>query len=217
MAQTSVASAEHEICYGTSALRVEDGVTAQSRGEKKKKGKTQWKSLPLDIAPAYTSPRRKGTGGRKWENSTSKSPRRGRNQKGNVQAREPFADEILTAPLPVEQTAEMARQQIEYYFSVQNLCSDIYLRSCMDVDGYVPVVMLASFNRIASFHTDMPSLCTSLAESEYLYYEPENQKVRVRVGWENWLLPNAEGGRGVVSWVLVPEEEVVEQSAYQDE
>jgi hypothetical protein len=36
----------------------------------------------------------------------------------------------------------------EYYFSVENLCKDLYLRSKMDEEGYVLISEIASFNRI---------------------------------------------------------------------
>ena len=67
----------------------------------------------------------------------------------------------------------------------------------MDEDGYVPVAMLAAFNRIAAIHTDIPTMCDALKKSELLEFDDVNEKVRVRTGWENWLFPNAQGGRGV--------------------
>lgn len=30
-------------------------------------------------------------------------------------------------------------QQIEYYFSIDNLCKDVFLRLHMDADGWVPI------------------------------------------------------------------------------
>ncbi|KAJ3085438.1 hypothetical protein HK102_014166 [Quaeritorhiza haematococci] len=41
------------------------------------------------------------------------------------------------------------RCQIEYYFSIENLCRDIYFRRQMDpATGYVPLRMVANFNRV---------------------------------------------------------------------
>jgi la-related protein 1 len=48
--------------------------------------------------------------------------------------------------------------QIEYYFSVENLCRDIYLRSQMDEEGYVPVEIIAAFNRVRAWTTDLAFL-----------------------------------------------------------
>ena len=43
------------------------------------------------------------------------------------------------------------RAQIEYYFSTENLCRDMYLRGMMDHDGYVKLAEICKFNRIRSF------------------------------------------------------------------
>eukprot|EP00617_Octactis_speculum_P015163 CAMPEP_0185758866 /NCGR_PEP_ID=MMETSP1174-20130828/17556_1 /TAXON_ID=35687 /ORGANISM="Dictyocha speculum, Strain CCMP1381" /LENGTH=1147 /DNA_ID=CAMNT_0028438929 /DNA_START=372 /DNA_END=3815 /DNA_ORIENTATION=+ len=42
------------------------------------------------------------------------------------------------------------RLQIEYYFSAQNLCKDMYLRSRMDPEGFVSLQEVMGFNRIRS-------------------------------------------------------------------
>lgn len=38
----------------------------------------------------------------------------------------------------------------EYYFSVDNLCRDIYFRMQWDNEGYVPISFIAEFNRVKS-------------------------------------------------------------------
>jgi len=45
---------------------------------------------------------------------------------------------------------ETVRSQIEYYFSAQNLCRDMYLRSQMDEQGSVSFETLLGFNRLKS-------------------------------------------------------------------
>ena len=40
------------------------------------------------------------------------------------------------------------RNQIEYYFSQENVSHDTYLRSLMDHDGYVSIAEIAKFNRV---------------------------------------------------------------------
>ena len=42
------------------------------------------------------------------------------------------------------------RQQVEFYFSVDNLARDIFLRSHMDVEGWVPLQVVADFKRVRS-------------------------------------------------------------------
>ncbi|CAO3637443.1 unnamed protein product [Mucor hiemalis] len=83
-------------------------------------------------------------------------------------------------------------QQIEYYFSVDNLCKDLFLRSQMDVDGYVPITLIAGFNRVKILTTDMNLIRASLELSQILEVKKETGDVlRKREGWETWVLPAA--------------------------
>eukprot|EP00613_Pedinella_sp_CCMP2098_P070280 CAMPEP_0171930000 /NCGR_PEP_ID=MMETSP0993-20121228/28142_1 /TAXON_ID=483369 /ORGANISM="non described non described, Strain CCMP2098" /LENGTH=1182 /DNA_ID=CAMNT_0012569677 /DNA_START=26 /DNA_END=3574 /DNA_ORIENTATION=- len=58
-----------------------------------------------------------------------------------MQAASPFPPEMIDA----------ARWQMEYYFSAQNLCRDVYLRKHMDHLGFVSLATIAEFNKIKSF------------------------------------------------------------------
>lgn len=40
------------------------------------------------------------------------------------------------------------QQQIEYYFGVDNLCKDMYLRKHMSEEGWVPLSLIANFARV---------------------------------------------------------------------
>jgi la-related protein 1 len=40
------------------------------------------------------------------------------------------------------------QQQLEYYFSAQNLAKDEFLRSKMNSDGYVSTALVAGFKRV---------------------------------------------------------------------
>lgn len=42
----------------------------------------------------------------------------------------------------------LARRSSEYYFSTENLEADIFLRQQMSKDGFVPLSLIASFNRV---------------------------------------------------------------------
>ncbi|RWW07611.1 hypothetical protein BHE74_00037627 [Ensete ventricosum] len=39
-------------------------------------------------------------------------------------------------------------KQIDYYFSSDNLCKDVFLRQKMDEQGWVPISLIAGFNRV---------------------------------------------------------------------
>ncbi|KAI8339680.1 hypothetical protein BC941DRAFT_393993 [Chlamydoabsidia padenii] len=79
-------------------------------------------------------------------------------------------------------------QQIEYYFSIDNLCKDIFLRSKMDNMGYIDLAVLANFNRVKGLSTDLALIRNALAPSQVVEVTPEN-KIRKREGWEMWVLP----------------------------
>ncbi|CAO3687278.1 unnamed protein product [Umbelopsis ramanniana] len=77
-------------------------------------------------------------------------------------------------------------QQLEYYFSIDNLCKDIFLRKQMNDQGYVDIALLANFNRIKNLTIDMDLIKEALAQSELV--EVLDDKVRKREGWDFWLL-----------------------------
>lgn len=47
------------------------------------------------------------------------------------------------------------KRQIEYYFSVDNLERDFFLRRKMDADGFLPITLIASFHRVQALTTDI--------------------------------------------------------------
>ncbi|KAG0173212.1 La ribonucleoprotein domain member 1 [Apophysomyces sp. BC1034] len=79
----------------------------------------------------------------------------------------------------------------EYYFSIDNLCKDLFLRGQMDGQGYVDVKLLANFNRVKGLTTEMSLILEALQQSELL--DLSNGKIRRKEGWETWVLPAAAG------------------------
>ncbi len=57
------------------------------------------------------------------------------------------------------------RAQIEYYFSTENLCRDMYLRGMMDAQGYVKLAEICKFNRIRSFGAPPLMILEAVASS----------------------------------------------------
>mmetsp|Transcript_22284 Transcript_22284/g.26796 ORF Transcript_22284/g.26796 Transcript_22284/m.26796 type:complete len:949 (+) Transcript_22284:403-3249(+) len=82
------------------------------------------------------------------------------------------------------------QQQIEYYFSVENLCKDIFLRAQMDSEGYIPVTIIASFNRVRMLTPDASLISEALKKSTEVELTGDNIKIRKKEGWEAWVLPN---------------------------
>ncbi|CAO3642324.1 unnamed protein product [Cunninghamella blakesleeana] len=120
-------------------------------------------------------------------NNSSNNHHRGRvNRNGNNQHRSSYHRR------PVYVHEDMLKmyvsQQIEYYFSIDNLCKDLYLRSKMDKDGFIELSVLASFNRVKGLTTDLNLIHDALAQSQIVEVSSD-KKIRKREGWELWVLP----------------------------
>ncbi|KAF9907777.1 La ribonucleoprotein domain member 1 [Linnemannia zychae] len=82
-------------------------------------------------------------------------------------------------------------QQMEYYFSVENLCKDVYMRKQMDDEGYVPLSLVANFNRVKYLTTDHTLIKDSLKTSKEI--ETKGDKIRRRGDWATWVFPKEDG------------------------
>ena len=85
----------------------------------------------------------------------------------------------------------MVAAQLEYYFSIENLCKDVYLRSNMNSQGWVPLRVVAGFNRIKSLTEDMNLIRHVCQTSRNIEFEPaENgmDQVRKLERWDQWIL-----------------------------
>eukprot|EP01119_Soliformovum_irregulare_P000089 TRINITY_DN1006_c0_g1_i1.p1 TRINITY_DN1006_c0_g1~~TRINITY_DN1006_c0_g1_i1.p1 ORF type:complete len:814 (+),score=260.80 TRINITY_DN1006_c0_g1_i1:182-2623(+) len=96
------------------------------------------------------------------------------------------------APVPLEGEAlnEAIQKQLEYYFSIENLCKDLYLRSNMDSEGFVDISVIANFNRVKMLGCDNDTLLQILSKSEVI--EEKGTKLRVKNDWKTWLLSGSE-------------------------
>ncbi|KAH7297359.1 hypothetical protein KP509_26G066500 [Ceratopteris richardii] len=75
------------------------------------------------------------------------------------------------------------RKQIEYYFSVENLCHDTYLTSRMDDEGFVPISLIASFPRVKKLTLDTSLILEAMKKSTLV--EVKNGKIRAN-DWRRW-------------------------------
>ena len=60
----------------------------------------------------------------------------------------------------------------EYYFSTENLEADIFLRQQMSKDGYVPLSLIASFNRVQTLCDDL----SFIAEVNFIKFTFQENK-----------------------------------------
>ncbi|OQR90488.1 hypothetical protein THRCLA_22545 [Thraustotheca clavata] len=105
----------------------------------------------------------------------------------------------------VNATADYAKQQIEFYLSPDNLVRDTFLRQHMDIDGYVPLAFIGSFQAVFSVHQDYPTLFAAMKKSTVVDLDEKNEKVRPLV-WKQWLWPQPDGTFGVPRYVKVDDE-----------
>ncbi|OAA79573.1 La domain family [Akanthomyces lecanii RCEF 1005] len=89
-------------------------------------------------------------------------------------------------------TVPVLKNQIEYYFSIENLCKDMYLRQRMDSQGFVPLHFIAAFKRVRELSADIGMLravCEMSMDIDLAVGEDDVERVRRREGWESFILP----------------------------
>lgn len=84
-----------------------------------------------------------------------------------------------------QQRAQLLKQ-IEYYFSNENLCKDVYLRQNMDEQGWVSISLIAGFNRVRQLTNSTQYILDTVRLSTLV--EVQGEKIRRRNDWMNWLL-----------------------------
>ncbi|KAI0336795.1 hypothetical protein GY45DRAFT_1377368 [Cubamyces sp. BRFM 1775] len=93
---------------------------------------------------------------------------------------------------PLDSTRYYLLGQLEYYLSSQNLAQDFYLRQQMDSRGWIPISLIASFNRVQKLTTD-PQLVTDVLVLSSLV-EVRDGYVRTHQ-WRQYVLPAAQKSR----------------------
>lgn len=96
----------------------------------------------------------------------------------------------------------MVIAQIEYYFSIDNLSKDLYLRKLMDSEGWVPLCVIASFRRmilltnkqypnepLETLNNIVFTISNNAIEKQL---RPDGWYIRKANGWEQWVLSEGE-------------------------
>merc|ERR1719181_1308022 len=84
----------------------------------------------------------------------------------------PAAPPMGSAPSPQLTPADrtnligQVQKQIEYYFGMENLLKDVYLRKHMTDEGWVPIPLLAGFRRIQTMTTDLTIMLEAISTSQ---------------------------------------------------
>lgn len=84
------------------------------------------------------------------------------------------------------------KSQIEYYFSKENLPKDLFLKSKMDAQGFVPIDVIGNFPRIRQISgQNLDFVREACADSQDIDYVLGDGKelLRRREGWQKYLVP----------------------------
>jgi len=123
----------------------------------------------------------------------------------NMHAAQPFmpaVPPIAPAPQlsPAERTAltTQVQGQIEYYFGIENLLKDVFLRKHMTAEeGYVPISVIANFNCISNMTRDPSILIQAISTSQLVEISPQNTHIRLKNDWPRWILATQQGASTV--------------------
>jgi la-related protein 1 len=83
----------------------------------------------------------------------------------------------------------MISMQLEYYFSVDNLLKDTFLRRHMDSQGFVFLDVIANFNRIKQLTQDkdlLKAVCIDSSVIEIRVGEDGKERLRRQEGWQQF-------------------------------
>ncbi|KAI0100655.1 hypothetical protein GGR51DRAFT_348473 [Nemania sp. FL0031] len=94
-------------------------------------------------------------------------------------------------PYDASNLLQLAQTQVEYYFSTENCVKDWYLRTHMDSQGFVPIAVISSFNRMRELlvdHNILRQACMDSAMLELVIGGDGVERVRSKEGWEKWVI-----------------------------
>lgn len=90
---------------------------------------------------------------------------------------------------------DLLKSQIEYYFSIENLCKDVFLRRHMDSQGFVNLHFIAAFRRMRDLTKNSSSPMSAIRHAcdvsnkvELVVGDDENEYVRRLDDWQHWIL-----------------------------
>ncbi|KDR68447.1 hypothetical protein GALMADRAFT_146404 [Galerina marginata CBS 339.88] len=100
----------------------------------------------------------------------------------------PVPPPLSTISFPLDPTRYWLLGQLEYYLSPQNMAQDFFLRQRMDARGWIPIALLASFNRVKQLTPDAQLVRDVLTLSSLV--QVRGSMVRMG-GWDRFVLPDA--------------------------
>jgi la-related protein 1 len=95
-------------------------------------------------------------------------------------------------PTPLQERSVQLMQQLQYYFSQENLARDSFLRRLMDSAGFVPAYRIVDFNRMRQLGVSGDELMQVAATlcTHFLDVNVHTQALRPKDHWEQWIAPH---------------------------
>lgn len=99
--------------------------------------------------------------------------------------------------------------QIDYYFSNENLVKDIFLRKNMDAQGWVPITLIAGFKKVMDLTDNIQLIIDAIRTSSVV--EVQGDKIRRQNDWEKWIMPSPVQFPNVTSPEVLNQDMLAEQ------
>merc|ERR1719424_1720507 len=99
----------------------------------------------------------------------------------------PQGGPFMAAPAQVAQAApaltpgehatmvRKVKEQIEYYFGVDNLLKDVFLRKHMTDEGWLPITLISSFSLISQMTRDASIVMEAVSTSQIIETDAQRQ------------------------------------------
>ncbi|WYZ42940.1 hypothetical protein EsH8_VI_000639 [Colletotrichum jinshuiense] len=170
-------------------------------------GTRQFSSPPLhqggSFPPSYNgSQSRGGRGGRGQSNSgafrgvggSSNAGRMRQVQTNMNQAPWDYGVPMTPGSYPAwyDQARHLLVPQLEYYFSIENLLKDEFLRKHMDSQGFVPLELVLGFSRVreAADPQTLRAICAECTQLDYVVGDDGVERLRSRSHWQKFVYPS---------------------------
>lgn len=145
---------------------------------------------------------------KKWQDKTRlKTNNKKNDKKKNTPTKKNNKGKFFT-PNNTKDVAAIRRdavKQVEYFFSVDELVKNIFMRKHMDVDGFLPAAIVFNFPSVLSYCVPYYDLLDALKVSKTVEVDFENECLRVKGGeeqYKRWLFPNPDGTLGCPKWII---------------
>lgn len=89
--------------------------------------------------------------------------------------------DIDSAKMDAETIHARLKAQVEYYFSPQNLSRDNYMVSKMNVDGFIPVSVIAAFPKVKKLTSEASKIIDAVDDSQVC--ELSRDRTMIKAGW----------------------------------